>query len=95
MNSPEERIAALAFLEETWELKSERIEDKTDVAQAVLTMLKRGCRDKSKILRIASCELMMKLLHIFAIDRNANAPILYKTLTFLLIEFHMDIEIRE
>lgn len=32
MNSPEERIAALAFLEETWELKAEKIEEKTDIA---------------------------------------------------------------
>jgi hypothetical protein len=95
MNSPEERIAALSFLEETWELKAEKIEDKTDIAQAVLTMLKRGCRDKSRILRVTSCELMMKLLHLFAVERNSNAPILYKTLTFLLIEFHMDLEIRE
>jgi len=95
MNTPEERIAALAFLEQCWELKPDKIEEKTDVAQAVLTMLKRGCRDKSKILRVVSCELMFKLLHIFAIERNINAPILYKTLTFLLIEFHMDIEIRE
>lgn len=50
MNSPEERISALSFLEETWELKAEKIEEKTDIAQAVLTMLKRGCRDKSKVL---------------------------------------------
>jgi hypothetical protein len=58
-------------------------------------MLKRGCRDKCKLLRIASCELMFKLLHNFAVDRNPFAPILYKSLTFLLIEFHSDIQIRE
>lgn len=32
MNSPEERISALSFLEETWELKAEKIEEKTDIA---------------------------------------------------------------
>jgi hypothetical protein len=58
-------------------------------------MLKRGCRDKSRVLRVASCEIMFTLLHNFAMDRNAYAPIIYKSLTFLLIEFHSDITIRE
>jgi hypothetical protein len=53
-------------------------------------MLKRGCRDKSKILRISSTEIMFGLLENFATSRNPFAPILYKSLTFLLIEFHSD-----
>ena len=61
-----------------WEGCAGKIEEKGDVAQAILTMLKRGCRDKSKLLRISSCELMFKLLHNFAVDRNPFAPILYK-----------------
>lgn len=95
MNSPEERIGALSFLVDTWETKPEKISDKAEATSAILTVLKRGCRDRSKILRVNSCELMFHLLHKFAQNRNQNAPILYKTLTFLLIEFHMDQEYRE
>jgi hypothetical protein len=38
---------------------------------------------------------MFKLLHHFSVNRNQFAPIIYKSLTFLLIEFHPHVEIRE
>ena len=38
---------------------------------------------------------MFYLLNIFSSDRNSYAPILYKSLTFLLIEFHLDTQLRE
>ena len=87
-NSPKERITAIAFLADVWEVKPDRIEDNHEVAQAILTVLKRGCRDRSRILRTVSFEQMFKLLHNFSTNRNQYAPIIYKSLTFLLIEFH-------
>jgi hypothetical protein len=94
-NTPQERISALAFLADIWELKADRIEENQEVAQAILTVLKRGCRDRMRILRTVSFELMFKLLHHFSVNRNQFAPIIYKSLTFLLIEFHPHVEIRE
>lgn len=38
---------------------------------------------------------MFRLLENFAVTRNASAPFVYKTLTFLLVEFYWEIEIRE
>ena len=94
-NTIKERIAALSFLADMWELKPECIEENQEVAQALLTVLKRGCRDRSRILRTVSFEQMFKLLHHFSLNRNQYAPIIYKTLTFLLIEFHQYVDIRE
>jgi hypothetical protein len=88
-------VAALAFLADVWELKPESVEASPDVAQALLTVLKRGCRDRSRILRTVAFEQMFKLLHHFSLNRNQYAPIIYKTLTFLLIEFHQYGDIRE
>jgi hypothetical protein len=94
-NSPKERATAIAFLADVWELKSDRIDENPDVAQAILTVLKRGCRDRTRILRTVSFEQMFKLLSHFSLSRNQFAPIIYKSLTFLLIEFHQHVEIRE
>jgi len=57
--------------------------------------MKRGCRDRMRLLRTTSFEIMFKLLHNFSVNRNQFAPIIYKSLTFLLIEFHPHVEIRE
>lgn len=82
-------------MSDAWEIKPDRIEENPEVAQAILTVLKRGCRDRSKILRTVSFELMFKLLHHFSLNRNQFAPIIYKSLTFLLIEFYQVVEVRE
>jgi hypothetical protein len=95
VNSPEERISALSFLSYLWEVKSDKMDENPDISSTILTMLKRGCRDRSKILRIVSTELMFKLLTVFSLERNPSAPIIYKSLTFLMIEYHVDMEIRE
>lgn len=94
-NTVRERVAAVAFLADMWELKADRIEESHEVAQAILTVLKRGCRDRSRILRTVSFEQMFKLLQHFSLGRNQFAPIIYKSLTFLLIEFHQYLDIRE
>jgi hypothetical protein len=51
-----ERIASLSFLADAWEIKPDRIEENHELAQAILTVLKRGCRDRSRILRTVSFE---------------------------------------
>lgn len=39
--------------------------------------------------------LLFKLLDVFSVDWNKFAPIIYKTLTFLLVENHHELETRE
>jgi hypothetical protein len=48
-----------------------------------------------RTLVIISIELMFRLLESFARDKLQSAPSLYKTLTFLLIEFYWEIDVRE
>lgn len=55
----------------------------------------RGCRDKLKIVSVLSVSLMTALLDQFAKDRNEYAPILYKALTFVLIEQYNNMDLRE
>jgi hypothetical protein len=46
-------------------------------------------------LSTVAIELMFRLLEQFAVTRNPTAPLVYKTLTFLLVEFFWETDIRE
>ena len=71
------------------------IDEWPDVAQTILAKLKRGCRDRIRLVRVTCFEHMFRLLDFFAKNRITHAPTIYKTLTFMLIEYHNDIDIRE
>jgi hypothetical protein len=60
-----------------------------------MSCLKKGCRDRSKAVSILSMNLMFSLLDSFAVDRNKFAPMLYKALTFIMIDCYSNIELRE
>ena len=60
-----------------------------------MNLLKKGARDVKQTLAVVSVELMFRLLENFAAERHSYAPILYKTLTFILVEFYWEIEIRD
>ena len=49
----------------------------------------------SRTLVIVSIEIMFRLLETQAKDRHPYAPNLYKTLTFLLVEFYWEVDVRE
>ena len=85
-----ERAAALCFLSEVWGTRSEAIQEKREISEQVLRLIKKGCRSYNKPLRYASLTYMFRLLDLFSIERNNYAPIFYKTLTFLLVEHHSD-----
>ena len=65
------------------------------MGEEIINLLKKGFRDKSNILQLTSLSLLFNLLEIFAKDKNNYAPIIYKILTFALIENHADLELRE
>lgn len=52
-------------------------------------------RDHSKLLKILSITLLFKLLDRFAAERNPYAAVIYKKLTFSLMEEHANIELRD
>jgi hypothetical protein len=66
------------------------------MTDAIVQALKRGCRDlRSKSIRITSINLMFTLLDGFAGERNQFAPILYKALTFILVDGYANLDVRE
>ena len=92
----DDRIASLAFLTEVWICKPDFIDKHIEGSgQVVLNLLKKGARDVKQTLSIISIELMFRLLENFAAERHSYAPILYKTLTFILVEFYWEIEMRD
>ena len=61
----------------------------------ILNLLKRASREKNILLKITSITFLFKLLENFAKIKNFNAPIVYKILTFSLIENFEDVFLRE
>ena len=60
-----------------------------------MAVLKKGARDRSKAVSILSMNLMSSLLDQFSIDKNKYAPIIYKAMTFILIECYVNLDLRE
>lgn len=57
--------------------------------------MKKGTRDTSTIMKYFSLENLFRLLDKLAIERNPFAAVLYKKLTFSLVENYSDIDLRE
>lgn len=57
--------------------------------------MKKASRDQSKVLRYFSLNYLFRILEKLANDRNPYAAVLYKKLTFSLIENYDDVEMRE
>lgn len=91
----QERIAAMVFLTQVWSTRCELIEDIPQRPEEVLRLIKKGCREDQKMYKYTCTTLLFKLLDVFSVDRNKFAPIIYKTLTFLLVENHHELETRE
>ena len=92
----DDRIQSLVFLTEIWLAAPEFIHDVLESSgPGILSILKRASRDIKQSLSVVAIELMFRLLEQFAGNRNPSAPTVYKTLTFLLVEFYWETEIRE
>jgi len=94
----DERQVALAFLVDIWRSKPEVIQARqqgADYADAIVNVLKKGCREfRSKAVSFTAINLSFCLLDAFAKERNMYAPILYKAMTFILIDCFINIELR-
>ena len=91
-----DRIISLVFMAEIWmnrpNFVGKRLEGASD---SILHILKKAARDIRRTLSYISIELMFRLLESFASERHYFAPTIYKTLTFLLVEFYWEIDVRE
>ena len=93
-----ERQRALVILVDFWRSKPEIIQNQANdgkITEAIMQVLKKGTRDKSKALSILSMNLMSTLLDVFSKERNKYAPIIYKAMTFILIELYLNQDLRE
>ena len=94
----DERQVALAFLVDAWRARPEVIQSRqhgVDYAESIINSLKKGCRDyKSKGVSFTAISLSFYLLVSFAQDRNMYAPIIFKVMTFILIDCYNNVELR-
>jgi hypothetical protein len=89
------RIASINFISDLWIAFPALVENKEELGTEILNVIKRGWRDKYKILKFASIGKAFHLLDVFSAERNSFAPIIYKTLTFYLVENYKDVMTRE
>ncbi|CAG9325131.1 unnamed protein product [Blepharisma stoltei] len=89
------RLSALAFICDIWCMFPVYIENNEETANSILTILKRACREKSRGLKIFCFGRLFALLSSFSACRNSYAPIIYKTLTFSLVENYSFDRLRE
>jgi hypothetical protein len=90
-----EKTSALSFLAEVWITKNERVQAREDISETILKLLNKGSRDRSKLLKFVCFSILFKLLDTFTSDKNNYAPKIYKSLTFLCVENHQNIDVRE
>lgn len=62
---------------------------------AVVTLLQKGCRNRSRVVKFSCMAKLFQLLQVFSDERNEYGPVIYKTLVFSLFENYEDILVRE
>jgi hypothetical protein len=94
-NSVEMRLYCIEFLTKLWRAYPLHIEETLDKVNEIMGYIKRGIRESSEVMRYTLLELLFNLLDEFASKRNPYASIVYKKITFLFIENHEELNIRE
>lgn len=89
------KILALDLMSDLWIYYPGHVEESSDLSDLILTLLKKGTRDRSDLVVNSSIVLLFKLLDYFASVKNSFAPIMFKTLTFSCIENHANLGMRE
>jgi hypothetical protein len=89
------RLYCIEFLTKLWRAYPLHIEETLDKVNEIMGFIKRGIRESSEVMRYTLLELMFNLLDEFASKRNPYASIVYKKLTFLFIENHEELNVRE
>ncbi|CAG9318804.1 unnamed protein product [Blepharisma stoltei] len=87
--------SCIIFLCELWGYLSNPFEINEKTANLILNAIKYGIREKQLIIKFSSFTQLFKLLSIFSKVKNSFAPIVYKTLTFALVENYMNQDLKE
>ena len=72
-----------------------QFEDNQNLATQVLFLAKRATRQSNQVLKYVTLQCMFRLLDSFAKERNPFAAVVYKKLTFSLIENFQELETRQ
>ncbi|KAM3144419.1 hypothetical protein pb186bvf_003583 [Paramecium bursaria] len=88
-------LVSLKYLSQYWMYYPIQFEEDQNLPNQYLFMMKKASRDQSKVLRYFSLNYLFRILEKLANDRNPYAAVLYKKLTFSLIENYDDVEMRE
>ena len=89
------RLSGVNFICDIWMEYPGVIENREMFAGDIITVLKKGWKDRLKILKMGCIGKAFQLLEVFTVERNPFAPIIYKTLTFYLVESYNDQLARE
>lgn len=96
------KSSCISLLAEIWTLEPSLIsenpkkcKDGSSVLDTCLKVFKNTCKFASRSMKLATIGLMFKLLDQFAKSRDNQAPVIYKLLTFTMIENIHDDDIRE
>lgn len=82
----EERIVALSVLSDIWLTFTETVDRSEEMSSTIIFMLKRAVRERVRSIRMAASVFMFRLLDQLGEKLNKNAPVIYKTLIFALVE---------
>jgi hypothetical protein len=88
------KISCVGFVTELWINFNIYIEEDEE-NHFLLNTLKKFTRDENKLVQYCAIGQLFRILSVFAKERNMFAPVIYKTLTFNLIEHHNDNKMKE
>jgi len=94
LKDDDEKIASLTFLCEVWLHWTAKINTMGDVGNEIVKMLHGFCKQSNTPSKISILSMMFELLESFAGQKNKFAPVLYKSLTYILIENHNEDTVR-
>ena len=89
------RLAALNLASALWSLFPEQTEQDPAIKASILSLFKRGCRDKSLPFAHSCIAQLFHLMEFFYGLRNANAAVILNILTALVLDTFQTNELRE
>lgn len=89
------RASGMSFLITTVTTFFSSIEESENLMNSVLGLINRTCRDESEVLKYISAGMLFYLFDFLAEKKSNFAPIVYRTLTFLLVETYPVSAMRE
>jgi hypothetical protein len=95
LGMPDVRLSAINFLCDLWMEFPGIVEGREEIGSQILNNVKRALRDKTKLLPFACIGKMFQMIENFSVERNTFAPIIYKTLTFFVVENFRNVLVRE